>query len=430
VRKALLLLTAVILVFVLVSCTTMPENAAAVEAGDKQTAQAGQNREDDKKSEKPQIILEEKAAVNNSEASDIFAVQNTNGADAGFSRLIELMNRQGLRFYKTASHADGLIAKDDTVLLKINCQWSERGGTNTDLVKAVVQAIIEHPEGFEGEIIIADNGQAQYGPAGRGGSVDWPKSNAIDTSQSIKKVAEGYSKDYRVSARTWDAITEIEVKEYREGDYEDGFVVSKEEESTGIQISYPKFRTPYGTCISFKEGIWDEKQKKYDSERLKIINMPVLKSHTNYYVTASVKNYMGTTSDKLTGHRAHNSIGLGGMGTQMAETRMPTLNILDAIWINPHPMRGPYTSYRDALETKVIAASTDPAALDYWAAKYILMEAAGQLGYNKYESMDPEGKEPGTFGHWLEKSAEELRRKGFKANVDEECINVYVDNLQ
>ena len=123
-------------------------------------------------------------------------------------------------------------------------------------------------------------------------------------------------------------------------------------------------------------GIWDPVNKTYDSSKLKVINAPVLKSHGGYGVTASVKNYMGVTSDKLSkelGGRAHNSIRNGGMGTQMIETRLPALNFLDAIWTNANTGNGPSTPYGAATRTNVIAASTDPVAFDYWAAKNILM---------------------------------------------------------
>ena len=123
---------------------------------------------------------------------------------------------------------------------------------------------------------------------------------------------------------------------------------------TGIIVSYPKFETPYSTLISFKKGIWDPSLRTYDSERLKVINVPVLKSHMGYGVTASVKHYMGVGSDKLT-RTAHRSVGTGGMGTEMAETRAPVLNVLDAIWINANPGRGPMTRYSDASQVKIIA---------------------------------------------------------------------------
>jgi uncharacterized protein (DUF362 family) len=67
------------------------------------------------------------------------------------------------------------------------------------------------------------------------------------------------------------------------------------------------------------------------------------------------------------------------MGTEMVDTRYPVLNILDAIWVNANPGRGPGTSYNAATKTGIIAASADPVALDYWAAKNILVQTAKTL---------------------------------------------------
>lgn len=376
--------------------------------------------------EKVILSLEEVIHVSSGEKSRIFAVQGTNGADQGVERLLELMAAQELSFYKTAQEPDGLIGKDDVVLLKFNCQWAERGGTNTDLIKSVVQAITSHPESFQGEVIIADNGQAQYGSSGRGGSIQWSHSNALDTDQSVKKVAEDLAQEHKVSALTWDSITLKKVEEYCNGDYYDGFIVDTEKTSTGYYVSYPKFTTQYGTFVSFKEGIWNDDEQRYDSDKLKVINMPVLKTHVDYRVTACIKNYMGTVSDRLTNHTSHRSIISGGMGTQMVSTRMPILNILDAIWINPYPRSGPSCPYYLAVETNIIAASTDPAALDYWAVKNILMAAAEQMGINGVDSLDPDQRTPGTLGYWMDKSREEIEIGGYRASMDPEEINVYV----
>lgn len=388
------------------------------------------SQEGEPESERPQLDLplEEVVLGSNEEQSVIFALKGTNGADDGAERLLALMKTQGLNFYKTTDSPQGLIARNDVVLLKFNCQWAERGGTNTDLVKSVVNAILAHPEGFQGEVVIADNGQGQYGSLGMGGSIDWQSNNALDHSQSVRKVAEGF-KDYKVSALTWDSITNIQVAEYFRGDYDDGFIVYPEMASTGYYVSYPKFKTEFGTYVSFKEGIWDDERQDYDTDRLKVINMPVLKSHQTYQVTACIKNYMGTVSDKLTDHTSHQSVISGGMGTQMASTRMPVLNILDAIWINPYPRRGPRTPYNMSAQTNIIAASTDPAALDYWAAKNIMMVCAQELTPSGYKAMDPDGEEPGEFGYWLKKSQEQLAKAGYKATVEPEEINVYVEEL-
>jgi hypothetical protein len=354
--------------------------------------------------------------------SDIFAVQGTTGADGGFQRLVGLMEQRGPSFYS-------LIGPQDVVIIKVNSQWDERGGTNTDLVKAIIESIHKHPRGFTGEVLIADNGQAQAGSAGTGGSLDWKSSNAEDRSQSMQKVADGFSSQYKVSTVLWDRITSTRVAEYSEGDARSGYVVdSSPSAQTGIDVSYPKFKTRYSTLISFKKGIWNPVLRSYDFDRLKVINVPVLKSHVMYGVTASVKHYMGVASEKLT-HSAHDSVGSGGMGTEMAQTRVPVLNVIDAIWVNAAPGRGPQTPYAEASRVNIIAAGRDPVALDYWAAKNILMPAAAKLGFTHLDSLDPDVTRGG-FGKWLRLSMKELQRAGFTSTVDMEGVNITVSSLE
>jgi len=371
-------------------------------------------------------------------ASDIFVVNGTRGGDGGIKELIDLMGRHGLLFYKSPEAGknkgpNGLIARDDVVIIKVNSQWNERGGTNTDLLKELIQAILDHPDGFIGEIIVADNGQAQYGSSGNGGSFTWSSNNAEDPSQSVQKVVDMFSGSHKVSTYLWDQITTKRVKEYIEGDMEDGYVVNETvNPRTGIMVSYPKFKTKFGAYISFKMGIWNPETQTYDSERLKVINVPVLKTHGIYGVTACVKHYMGVVSDKLTrslGARAHDAVGAGGMGTEMVETRFPVLNIIDAIWVNAIPNMGPGTPYSIATRVNVIAASTDPVALDYWAAKYILLKVAELKGYAGRSSVDPDNSAPGFFGNWLRLSMEEIKLAGYQATMDEDYMNVYVSNL-
>lgn len=372
-------------------------------------------------------------------SSDIFVVTGTSGGDRGVAELIGLMGDHNLKFYRSDESGrswgpEGLISRDDLVILKVNSQWDERGGTNTDLVKALIEVILNHPDGFVGEIVVADNGQAQFGAKGNGGSLSWERNNAEDPSQSIERVVASYSTSHRVSAYLWDNITMRRVGEYSEGDLDDGFVVEDiENPRTRIRVSYPKFRTQYGTYVSFKLGIWDPDRGVYDRERLKVLNIPVLKSHRIFGVTASVKNYMGVTSDKLTaqlGVRAHSTVGSGGMGTEMVETRFPTLNILDAIWVNANPLGGPRTPYEDATRVNIIAASRDPIALDYWASKYILVPLARSKGYSDTSSMNPENRVNGSFGDWLRRSMEEIKLAGIWATMDEAHMNVYVTSCR
>ena len=83
-------------------------------------------------------------------AVSLIFVEDTNGTDDGVTRLIRSMLSRGLNFYQTPASTGGLIAPNAVIILKINAQWDERGGTNTDLLRAVIQAILDHPQGFTG----------------------------------------------------------------------------------------------------------------------------------------------------------------------------------------------------------------------------------------------------------------------------------------
>jgi uncharacterized protein (DUF362 family) len=167
----------------------------------------------------------------------------------------------------------------------------------------------------------------------------------------------------------------------------------------------------------------------YDVDRFKVINVPVLKTHMIYGVTASVKHYMGVPSDKLTrslGYRTHDTVDEGGMGTLMAQTRVPVLNVVDAIWVNARPEDGPQASYDSATEVNVVAASTDPVALDYWASKQILCRICSEVFEADASSMDPDNTASGCFGDWLQLSMNELNAAGYQFTCDEDRMNVYI----
>lgn len=366
-------------------------------------------------------------------ASDVFV---TNGrAQAHIKNLTDLMGSTGLLFYRSNTTSKnrgpgGLIACDDVVLIKINEEWRYRGGTNTDVLKELIQAIIDHPDGFVGEIVVADNGQW-------GGSMNWAQSNAEDTTQSTQDVVNMFSSTCNVSTYDWMSIISTRVNEYSAGDMRDGYVVNDTADAeSGLRVTYPKFTTLFDTHISFKFGIWNN--TAYDN-RLKVINLPVLKSHSGYGVTAAVKHYMGVQSESRYSPglgNGHNSVGMGGMGTLMAETRIPTLNIIDAIWVNANPpparLSGPDTPYDRATRLNILAASIDPIALDYWASKHVLVQTANLIGYTDTHTLDPDsydrtGVANGVaFATWLRLSRDELAAAGYNFTADETHINVHV----
>ena len=366
-----------------------------------------------------------------SPASDLFVV---NGRPvAHIPNLLQLMGSQGLYFFQSSTPGatqgpSGLIATSDIVLIKINSQWNSRGGTNTDLLRELIEAIVLHPDGFTGEIVVADNSQGW-------GTLNWAESNAEDITQSVQDVVDMFSSQHQVSTFDWSPFRAISVNEYSDGDMTNGYCHNTTTDSdTGVQVSYPKFQTTIGTYISFKHGIWNG--TSYE-DHLKIINLPILKSHSNYGVTAATKHYMGVESEGLNGGLAngHICIGEGGMGTLLAETRYPILNILDAIYVNANPYShlwcGPATNYEGATRVNIIMASTDPVALDYWAAKYVLMPTAEVTGHEDLRAIDPDNmdRRPGltdAFGVYLNNTKLELIRNGYMVTTNMNRMNVFI----
>jgi hypothetical protein len=376
--------------------------------------------------------------------SDLYIVQNAMGEQGNMDRsmriLLDMMESEGLSFYETASAPSGLVGSNDVVILKANGQWGSRGGTNTDLVKSVISAIGNHPDGFTGEVVVADNGQGL-------GNLDFYYANSYNHDQSLTDVVSSFN-GFNVSTFLWDTIRASVVDEYSDGDLTDGYVLNSTwTTETEIFTSYPKFRTTHGAYISFRNGVWNS-ETGYDSDRLKVINMPVMKSHFRYGVTGCVKNYMGLPKGHIVSAvdpgipHEHFSIALGGMATLMVQTRAPVLNILDMLWVNAHPLessarRGPWSSYTDASFTDIIGASIDPVALDYWASKNVLCGTADYLNYTEYSSLSPDyeplsdqyyGSDPmdESFHNYLERSMNVLIDAGHTVTMDETKVNVFV----
>jgi hypothetical protein len=391
------------------------------------------------------LVLENHIAALQDNTSDLFYVQNATGyegnMDDAVTELIAMMEAQGLSFYSTASNPFGLISSDDVILLKINIQWEYRGGTNTDLIRSVIDAIANHPDGFTGEIVVADNGQGL-------GILDYEHSNSWFQNVSTQEVVDSYD-SVQVSTFRWDDLRGIEVDDYDLGDDVDGYVLSPSADpETGIYVNYPKFQTDFGTYLSFKNGIWDPISEEFDEDRLKVINMPTLKSHCIYGVTGCVKNYMGVVGGFTVGSESpheHFRIADGGLGTMMAETRAPVLNIMDVTWVNAKPMEatrfcGPRSYYNDASFTDIIAASTDPVALDYWSSKNILIPTAIHLNYTEYNSLDPD-YEPMSDAFWygwdmlesfhfyLQRSMYEIGNASMQVTMNPDQMNVFTETV-
>ena len=349
----------------------------------------------------------------------------------GLDNLLTLMGRDGLKFFQSAgetltSGPDGIIAANDVVIIKINYQWPERGGSNTDVLRGLIHRIVNHPDGFNGEIAVCENSQSV-----RLDGFDRPENNAQDHGQSPHDVVVYFQGlGYTVFHYSWRARRFTLVEEYSDGDMTDGYVVLPYDEGVQGRVSYPKFQTDYGTYISVAGGIWDPGSSTYDRDALKYINLPVLKSHGAVYgATACVKNYVGTATVYLDTY-THESTRYGILGAILAEIQPADLNLLDCIWVNGHPEEGPQTTYELASRRDELVASTDPVAADIWAVTNILIPAFLDNLYVPPwpdPSADPEDPD-GDFREYLDNSMSELLDAGYSVTNDLAQIDTFFWN--
>ena len=350
---------------------------------------------------------------------------------AGLDHLITLMGNQGLKFYQSPTESlvsgpDGIIGATDVIVIKINYQWAERGGTNTDLLRGLIRRIVDHPDGFAGEVVVCEN--TQFQPAN---NFDRDYNNAQDYGLSPLDVVLGFqAQGYTVSRKNWRLLRYTQVDEYSDGDPTDGYVVYPYDSQLQGRISYPKFQSNDGTYISLRYGLWDPDSSAYDREHLKLINVPVLKSHSaSYGATACVKNYMGVVTADL-GTNSHSAIRWGILGALLGEIQLADLNILDCIWINAHPDDGPWTSYGAATRCDELVASVDPVAADIWAVTNILVPGFIENGYSPplpEPSADPSDASS-DFREYLDNSMSWILAAGYEATNDLDQIDAITWN--
>ncbi len=287
----------------------------------------------------------------------------------GVDALLNSMGNRGLKFYKSSvesvlSGPEGLIGPEDVVLIKVNAQWKYRGCTNSDVIRGLIQRILDHPETFTGEVVLFENGQGR-------GSLNcdtWSAygnkeihANANDESQTFLSLANTTFRSPRVSAYLLDPIRGnfIGADEHRVDGYR-----------TYENVGYPCFTTANGRRIELLKGIWTGSGY---SPNLKVINVPVLKHHDEggAEITASLKHFYGVVSmsDGQSGFRHYHGLGETA-GRMVASVATPVLHIVDAIWVSLTQLKG-YPA-KTTFRTNQLLASQDPVALDYWAAKFVL----------------------------------------------------------
>lgn len=342
--------------------------------------------------------------------SQIFRVYNIPTPDfswtnnhPGIESLLFRLASAGRHFYQSASghplsSRTGMIASDDVVLVKVNAQWKYRGATNSDVVRGVIQRILDHPDGFTGEIVIIENGQGRGSlncdtTAGCDGGTREVHANAENESHSFSWMVDELFQDSRVGERLLDGVRQSFIDE---NDHDtEGF---RRDENA---ISYPCFFTPQGRRIELKHGIWDG--QAFDKSKLKWISIPTMKDHKDLNVTGCSKMMYGMMS--LWGMPFDFHVPQEGgrlIGNFYTTIGEPVIHILDNIWVPHASLCGypPDTTTR----RNMICAGFDPLAVDSWAARHILYPISGDPAH------DPDI--PGLFRSYLLEAVDVLNANG------------------
>jgi hypothetical protein len=362
-----------------------------------------------------------------------------------------------------------IIDKNDIVILKPNSQWWNQGMTNTDVMAAFIKSVLAIP-GFDGEIIITDSHQDEI-----------PNSRAWTTKHRNGRFNYNELVEYfngnghpNVTKYIWHPAgpnpTPLQMKgsgdnviaHPSEGD---GYIWNEDiyyqcPYGNKSVLAYPVFTSAYsGVTIDLKDGAF--KDKKYTGQPIKFINFSVLNHHGRYTgVTASVKNYMGVV-DMSCGYPAPNPVGTfnthhvgasfifrlltrnmsklknipgfydfylhpsvfrfkytgGVLGSFMREIRKADLNIITAINVG----WGSRTDTSKAQKTDTVLASTDPVALDYWAAKNVLLPATKTANAPEtYLKLNNPSIESNPFREFLEECRREIG-----GTISPEMIDIY-----
>ena len=316
------------------------------------------------------FIMDSVPLTSGSLAAGDSTVPNSYLPDPGIDTLLMMMQAKGISFYRTPATPYGIVGSNNVVIIKGNFQWNSRNTTSTDRIKGVIWKILNHPNGFTGEIMVCDNTQDI------GTGINQQDNNSEDAEQSIIDVVNTFhAKHYPVSSLDWQIYWDVVVNEYSIGNYTSGYVYD-----SVSKISYPKFKTPNNRYVSLRNGIWDSASSGYDTSKLCIIDFPVLKAHSMAGATIGIKNWIGVLTTAYSTQRygswnaMHSSYFFSSYAlvARVLAATYPRLTIVDADWTT---RQGP-NNLTYIQHTSWLAASTDPAAVSWYTAKFMLTPIA------------------------------------------------------
>lgn len=357
----------------------------------------------------------------------------TNGSQSIIYRSINGNPSENItKVFEIMGGIENIFGENDIVVIKPNVQWWNHGATNLAALRTLVDIIMNRPGGFLGEVVIAENchrGKEPWTVEQSGWIRIYERNSDINGIRNFNELTDHLKKTYgnRYSTIHWIDVAYGERRVFGPEDgtgyvYCDGTggvpLLSMDNGRTGddfreVIMTYPIFKTDNGTIIDLKNGIW--KNGTYTEQPLRFINFATINHHSHYVgVTGAVKNYFGVVdisgggwgklANKYNNFHsfAYNEWDFGPVpGTMGAEVAMfmntirkADFNIIAAEWVGLASRTEPPVNH-----TRAVLVSTDPVALDYHAAKYLLFANSSIQIHNPDNEQSP-------FRHYLIKCAE------------------------
>ncbi|MBW2523589.1 MAG: hypothetical protein JRI23_05415 [Deltaproteobacteria bacterium] len=298
-----------------------------------------------------------------------------------------------------AGGIERFIDIDDVVVLNPNGQWPRQGYTNTACMKALIDAILARPGGFDGEVIIAEhvhrspsealNGNYCWNiSAGANRENNWPDMSYFELVQHYHdnghpNVTANPLYDSSQSPDWSPVAGPSEVAAGEQGWVRNTYTT----QSTGgiVRLAHPILRSSYSDAlIDLHDGVWEG--GGYSGRAVKLIFLPTLNNHSSFnnedYAgpTSAVKCHLGIVEFAGTEGVHLHDIGYGNGHPEAVGESVGHL-ITQILHPSFYLTCAEYTGHRgrtatEATHTRTVGLCLEPVTLDYWMCKYVMYPIA------------------------------------------------------
>ena len=263
-----------------------------------------------------------------------------------------------------------------------------RLATSTDVLKGVIWRILQHPDGFSGEVVVAENTQWAEAELGQ-----QPRRTPRTRTSPTRTWSRAFqARGYPVSFAAWDGLPlvaggSVGAAGYPTGEYADGNDVrrlhpARRSGGSGSEpVLVPQVPDDRRPLVSMRYGLWNG--ASYEPGRVKLVNLPVLKKHGMAGSTIAWKNYIGFVTIEGNDSRFGSWDAMHDFFWGYTGVSAPSYGLIGPP-DGPRPHFRPQRRRRDlgrdgratpaatAVRQDALLASTDPFAVDWYTSEYVL----------------------------------------------------------